>query len=210
MIPVPALKNLKSKLNSEKFLKNAAMIMESEKYIEAENRVFKFAGVTPYEKQHRDQVDWLYLLLWMTTSWYQFLLLVCFFFCPPVHWMTDLLGIFYDPYFIGVSGYGIFNIIHRYYPRNRRQSNAKIDIERRKRRNGHRFIGYWWINFLTMLCASAFFNYSADLSGPMGISLKTALACSAIGFGYELAKRKLANTDLGNIDISDPQSQAPQ
>lgn len=203
--------NLKDKLNSKKILESAAKILESERYIKAENGVFKFTGVTPYEKQYRDPVDWLYLFLWIVSVLYQFLLLACFFFYPSSHWFSGLLEIFYDPFFIGVSGYGVFNIIHRYYPHsNRRRENVKTDIERRKRRNGHRFIGYWWINFLIMLSAAASFNYSADLSGPMGTSLKISLTCSVIGFGYELTKRKLINADSENTDLSKPQIQASQ
>lgn len=177
---------LKDKLNSKKLLESAAKIMESERYIRAENRVFKFAGVTPHEKEYRDNIDWLYLLLWVSSIIYQFMLLACFFLFPSSHWLSNLLGLFYDTYLLAVTGYGIFNVFHRYYPDNRRQANIKIDKdkERRKRRNGHRFIMYWWMNFLTMLSASIFFGYSTDLSGPLGISLKTAMSCSGIGFGY--------------------------
>lgn len=194
---------LKDKLNSKKLLENAAKIMESERYIRAENRVFKFVGVTPHEKEYRDNIDWLYLSLWTSSIGYQFLLLFCFFFLSLPHWFSDLLGLLYDTYFVAVTGYGIFNIVHRYHPEDRRRKTAAVETERRKRRNGHRFVGYWWLNFSTMFSASIFFGYSADLSGPLGISLKTAFASSAIAFGYELAKKNLTTPEH-------PQSQAPQ
>lgn len=184
---------LKDNSISEKLLKNVAKMLESGWYIKAEDEVFKFAGVIPYEKEYRNHIDWLYLSLWIATIWYQFSLLLCFFLYPS-HWFSDLLGLLYDTYFIAVAGYGIFNIVHRYYPNDRRKINIGIDTEKRKRRNGHRFIGYWWLNFLTMLSASIFFGYPNDLSGPLGISLKTAVACSAIGFGYKLAKKKMTSS----------------
>lgn len=177
---------LKDKLNSKRLIENMTKILESEQCIRAENRIFKFVGVTPHEKKYRDSIDWLYLLLWASSIIYQFMLLFCFFIYPPPYRFSDLLGLFYDTYIMAVAGYGIFNAFYHYYPDNRRQANIKIDRdkERRKRRNGHRFIMYWWMNFLTMLSASIFFGYSTDLSGPLGISLKTAMSCSGIGFGY--------------------------
>lgn len=153
--------------------------------------MFKLLGVTPHKKEFRDVIDWLYLALLITTLGYKFSIWICFFFYPnPV--LFALLDVAFDAYMLAVTGYATFNVAHRYHSNNRRHQNvdiAEMD-ERRKERNGHKFIRYWWLNFLMMYLAT-FFGWPGDLSeGPMKLSLKIAVICSAIGLGYWLAKKK--------------------
>lgn len=153
--------------------------------------MFKVSGVIPYRKEFRDEIDWLYLALLITTLGYKFSIWICFFFYPnPV--LSALLDVSFDAYIIAVTGYAGFNVAHRYHSNNRRQQNVEMTgtEERRKERNGHKFIRYWWLNFLMMYVATIF-GWPSDISdGPMNLSLHIAITCTAIGIGYWIAKKK--------------------
>lgn len=171
-----------------------------------DNWIFRFVGVKPHDREFRDHVDWLYLLLWMSSVIYQWLIWICFLFYPDSPLFISILEDMFDPYIMAVGGYGIFNIFHRYHIQNRRFHNVEISKDKRKERNGHRFIRYWWINFAVMFFATLLFDYDNltqnMISGPMRLSKKIAITCMAIGFGYWMAKWKWNN--LGKKDNPNP------
>lgn len=158
--------------------------------------VFKIAGVNPHHKELRDIVDWFYLSLWLTSIGYQILLLICFFIYPD--WticlfshaisIPKLLSQSDGAYLTAVGGYGIFNVFQRFHLYERRLQDTDMIMEKRKRRNGHRFIIYWWLNFLTMFLATIFFDYSGDLTIQETTVKETsfwiATGCSVIAIGY--------------------------
>lgn len=153
-----------------------------------EDWIFRFIGVNPSDRKHRDNIDWFYLTLWIASVGYQILLLHCFFLASNSR-VIRFMDLMAEPYLIAVEGYGIFNIVYHYKHDDHRRHNIKVAHERRKTRNGHRFIIYWWINFLMMTLAANFkFKYS--LYETPGTSLKIAVCCTVIGIGYKYAKNK--------------------
>lgn len=159
-----------------------------------EDKIFKFIGVYPYDREFRDNIDWLYLILWASSIAYQLLLFICFFYYPDSRIFITQLEDLFEPYLMAVTGYGVFNVLYRYRPKNSRYHQIDVGEDRRKERNGHRFIRYWWLNFAIMFLATIFLGYDEldkNLSaGPLRISKKIAIACTAIGFGYWMAKNK--------------------
>lgn len=183
-----------------------------------DERVFKIIGVSPYHREFRDIVDWFYLSLWLTSIGYQILLLTCFFIYPDwtiylfYHQISipKLLGQANGAYLTAVGGYGIFNVFHRFRINERRSQSINVSMEKRKRRNGHRFILYWWLNFLTMFLATTFFDYSGDLTTSETTVKETsfwiAMGCSVIAIGYYKSRHisKTMAEKLNNIKNSAP------
>lgn len=168
--------------------------------------IFRISGVTPHNKELRDNIDWFYLILWLASIGYQALLLLCFFIYPDLIFtiklhnefeisFSKILNLLSGSYITAVGGYGIFNVIHRHNLRpenNRRYRDIKVSDEKRKRRNGHRFIIYWWLNFLIMFLAIIFWDFKGGIlngkEGPETTSLVIAIDCLVLAIGFKYAK----------------------
>ena len=153
-------------------------------------------------------IDWFYLALWITSIGYQALLLLCFFIYPDLIFtiklhnefeisFSKILNLLAGSYITAVGGYGIFNVIHRHNlrPKNdQRYRNIKVSDEKRKRRNGHRFIIYWWLNFLIMFLAIIFWDFKGGIlngrEGPETTSLVIAIDCLVLAIGLRYAKER--------------------
>ncbi len=149
-----------------------------------ENTLFKLAGVTPHEKEHREHLDYLYLSLWISSIGYQVLLLIAFFYD---YWqLAQFLEYMEEPYIVAVAGYGVVKLFYI----DTKDKNIRLERRSRKKRTGHRFIFYWWLNFFIMTAGVFLLDRCPDniLDPPISTSLKIATMCTVIGIGYIYGK----------------------
>lgn len=155
------------------------------------DRCFQIAGIKPYGKETRENLDYFYLGLWFSSIIYQILILIAFF--GDFIWLGKFLDRLVEPYSAVVGGYGGMRLFFI-----DSHGRIKLDKRNRKTRTGHRFVFYWWSIFILMGLWTIFYPHRLFIESPAGTALTIALLCTVIATGYQYGKYKINNKNSEN------------